>query len=68
MKTIKSYYFNFAGIFGWFIVGTLLKKKIIPKSNMILYNKLVPIFKLLDKLTINKIGLSIINISKKIVE
>ena len=64
-KTIKTYYFNFVGILGWFLTGTILRKKTIPKSNMRLYNKLVPLFKFIDLILLNKVGLSVINISKK---
>jgi 2-polyprenyl-3-methyl-5-hydroxy-6-metoxy-1,4-benzoquinol methylase len=65
MKKIKTSNFNFAGIFGWFFVGNILKKKTIPESNMKLYNVLVPIFKIVDFLVLNRIGLSVINISQK---
>lgn len=65
MKKISTYNFNFAGIPGWFFVGKILNKKIIPESNMKLFNKLVPLFKLIDRITLNKIGLSVINISRK---
>ena len=64
-KTINTYYFNFVGIFGWFLTGTILGKKTIPKSNMRLYNKLVPLFKIIDAVLLNKVGLSVINISQK---
>lgn len=64
-KLIKSYYFNFMGIFGWFLVGKILGRKVIPESNMKAYNFLVPIFKLIDKILINKIGLSVIQVAKK---
>lgn len=64
-KLINSYYFNFIGIFGWFIVGKVLGKKIIPESNMKIYNTLVPIFKIVDKIIFNKVGLSVIQIAKK---
>ena len=62
---IKTWYFNFAGIFGWYIVGNLLKKKIIPESNMKLYNTLTPIFKAVDFLIFRKMGLSVVLVSKK---
>jgi len=55
-----SQYFNFVGIFGWYFSGNILKKKIIPKGQMTLYNKLVPIFKIIDKIVFNRMGLSII--------
>lgn len=65
LKIKKSWYFNFAGIFGWFIFGKILNKKTITESNMILYNLLTPLFKLLDYLTFNKLGLSVIVIGQK---
>jgi len=65
IKIKKSWYFNFAGIFGWFIVGKILNKKVIPESNMIIYNLLTPLFKLLDYITFNKVGLSVIVVGQK---
>lgn len=64
-KLIRSWYFNFAGIFGWFLVGSMLKKKLIPESNMKLYNLLTPIFKIADKVVLNKMGLSVIAVYQK---
>lgn len=65
-KFQKSWYFNFAGIIGWFIVGSLLKRNIIPESNMKVYNFFTPFFKLIDWLTCRKIGLSVIAVYQKI--
>lgn len=64
-KLIRSWYFNFAGIFGWFLVGSVMKKKLIPESNMKLYNVLTPIFKIADKVVLNKMGLSVIALYQK---
>lgn len=65
LEFIKSWYFNFAGILGWYIAGSLLKKEIIPESNMKLYNFLTPIFKILDIITFGKVGLSVVGVFKK---
>jgi 2-polyprenyl-3-methyl-5-hydroxy-6-metoxy-1,4-benzoquinol methylase len=62
---IKSKYFNFAGIVGWYVSGKLQKNKILPKDQVKLYNMLVPIFKLIDKIVFNSIGLSVIVVGKK---
>lgn len=62
---IKSQYFNSAGILGWFVSGKLQKNKTIPQGQMKLYNLLVPVFKLVDKILFNKIGLSVISIGQK---
>jgi len=61
----KTFSFNVIGILGWFITGSILKKKTIPEGQMGLFNKLVPIFKLADVLTFKKIGLSVICFSVK---
>lgn len=62
---LHKQYFNFAGILGWFVSGTLLRKKIIPSGQMKIYNQLVPLFKILDKIIFNAIGLSTIVVGRK---
>jgi 2-polyprenyl-3-methyl-5-hydroxy-6-metoxy-1,4-benzoquinol methylase len=62
---VHGQYFNAMGILGWFVSGALQENKTIPKNQMSLYNKLVPIFKLIDKLLFNKIGLSVISVGEK---
>ncbi|MBL0341434.1 MAG: methyltransferase [Bacteroidetes bacterium] len=61
----KSFYFNAAGIPGWFVSGKLQKNKTIPKSQMKIFNSLVPLFKIADSLLLNKVGLSVVCIGKK---
>ena len=58
-------HFNFVGILGWFVSGQILKKKDIPKGQMKLYNTLVPIIKIVDKVLLNSVGLSTILVGKK---
>jgi 2-polyprenyl-3-methyl-5-hydroxy-6-metoxy-1,4-benzoquinol methylase len=62
---IHKQYFNAAGMAGWYINGTLLKKKLIPPDQMKAFDKLVPAFKLADKLIMNAMGLSVIHIGVK---
>jgi len=64
-KIIHNQYFNFAGIAGWFVSGKLQGNKSIPKGQMSFYNKLVPLFKLADKVLFNKVGLSVITVGRK---
>jgi len=64
-KIIKEQYFNAVGIMGWYISGRLLKNKLIPEGQMKLYNSLVPIFKIIDKIIFNKFGLSVITVGEK---
>lgn len=61
----KSKYFNLMGVFGWFFSGKILKKKTIPGDQLKIFNLLVPFFKILDLLTFNKVGLSVILVGNK---
>jgi SAM-dependent methyltransferase len=65
LQIIHNQYFNFTGIFGWIFSGKILNKKLIPEGQVSFYNKLVPLFKIIDKCIFNTIGLSVITIGKK---
>lgn len=65
LEIIHTQYFNLAGILGWYVSGKLQKNEIIPGGQMDLYNRLVPAFKLLDKLAMNLAGLSVIAVGRK---
>lgn len=65
LHIINKTYFNFVGIFGWYITGNLLRKKSIPGDQMSLFNILVPIFKIIDMIIFRRIGLSTIIVGKK---
>ena len=64
-EVVKTWYFNLAGIFGWFFFGTVLRGKNITKGQMNIYNRLVGLFRIVDKLTFRRIGLSVIGVGKK---
>jgi 2-polyprenyl-3-methyl-5-hydroxy-6-metoxy-1,4-benzoquinol methylase len=64
-EIIHSQYFNLIGILGWYISGRLLRKKTIPEGQMDLYNTLVPVFRVIDKLTLDILGLSVIAVGRK---
>lgn len=59
-KIIHQQYFNFMGLFGWYFSGSILNKKNIPSGQMKIYDKLVPVWKNLDRIIQNKVGLSTI--------
>lgn len=59
-QIVHSQYFNFAAIAGWWFSGSVLKNKTIPSGQMKLYNQLVPIFRWIDKIVMNKVGISVI--------
>ncbi len=59
-QIVHNQYFNFAAIAGWWFSGNVLKKKTIPVGQMRIYNMLVPIFRIIDKIILNKVGISVI--------
>lgn len=64
-SVLHSQYYNAAGIAGWFVSGKMQHNKIIPATQIRLYNKLVFFFKLFDKLIFNSFGLSVISVGQK---
>lgn len=61
---LKSFYFNFIGIIAW-LYAKILRLKTIPAGEMSLFNRLVPIGRLIDKILFRKAGLSAIIVGKK---
>ena len=62
---VHRQYFNFMGIFGWYLSGSILKRESIPSNQMKIYDKLVPAWRILDKVIQNKMGLSTIVVGRK---
>lgn len=65
LKILRRFHFNCMGILGWFVSGGLLKKKTIPSGSMKLYDRLVPVFKIIDAAMLGQIGLSVIVVGEK---
>ena len=61
----KLFNFNAAGVFGWFLFGKIFQSRQLKKSQMNVYNKLVSIFILIDRLLFRIFGLSLIIIGRK---
>ncbi|MEP7108361.1 MAG: class I SAM-dependent methyltransferase [Ferruginibacter sp.] len=64
MNLIHARYFNFAGIFGWWFTGNVLKSKVIPGYLLKIFNKLIPLSRILDRLIFYRSGLSVIVIAQ----
>ena len=64
LSIIHSQYFNAAGIAGWFMNGLLFHKRIIPRKQLQLFDKLIPFMKLVDTITFYRIGLSVIAVGR----
>lgn len=64
-NVLNSFYFNAAGIAGWVFFGGILKQRTINKDEVSVYNSLVPIFKIVDKMLLKRIGLSVVVVGEK---
>ncbi|MBU0765042.1 MAG: class I SAM-dependent methyltransferase [Bacteroidetes bacterium] len=62
---VKTFSFNAAGIPGWWFSGKVQRNKIIPLKQMSLYNRLVPLFRLIDRLLFRSVGLSVVIVGRK---
>ena len=60
LQVTDSQYFNCAAIAGWWFSGSLMKKEVIPSGQMKVYDMLVPVFKIVDAVLMNKVGISVI--------
>ena len=60
LQIVHNQYFNLAAIAGWWFSGSVLKNRTIPTGQMKIYDMLVPIFKIIDKLVFNRVGISVI--------
>lgn len=58
-------YFNPFGILGWFLNGSVLRRRILPKNQVKVFNKMVPFFRSLEKITPNWVGQSLIVVGEK---
>lgn len=59
-EIIRMFYFNMVGIIGWYVNGNLCKKSQVNQSAFKIYDKIVPIMRLAEKITCKKIGISLI--------
>ncbi len=58
-------YLNLLGVLGWWLNGKILKKKIIPKSQMLLYNKVVRYSSKIEKFLPKPLGLSLFCVGQR---
>ncbi|MBM4339933.1 MAG: class I SAM-dependent methyltransferase [Deltaproteobacteria bacterium] len=58
-------YFNFFGILGWYLNGTLLKRRLLPEGQMGMFNKMVPLFRIAEKMIPGRVGQSLIAVGEK---
>ena len=58
-------YFNLFGILGWFVNGTLLRRRLLPVKQISVFNKMVPLFVRIEKFVPTWIGQSLIVVGEK---
>lgn len=64
-RIIGEKYFNALGMLGWWVSGSILRKKTLPANQLSFYNKIVPLARLIDKVLLRRIGLSVIVAGEK---
>ena len=62
---IGAKYFNAMGMLGWWVSGSVLRKKTLPANQLSFYNKIVPVARQIDKLLLGRVGLSVIIAGEK---
>ena len=66
-KLEKMFMFNALAIPGWFVNGTILRKKTLDEGSLKIFNYLVPLLNFTEKIILRqKIGISLIAVLKKI--
>lgn len=64
-EIMRCWHLNMAGILGWFWSGTVFKRKTLPFGQLKFYNRLVPLFRIADKMVLNQVGLSVVGVGRK---
>jgi len=64
-RVCSAKYFNFFGIFGWFVNGTLLKRRFLHPDQIKAFNTLVPFFVWMEKVMPTLVGQSLIVVGEK---
>jgi len=58
-------YLNLLGVFGWWLNGKVLKRRIIPRSQILLYDRIVWLAEKLEKFLPKPIGVSLFCVGRK---
>ena len=65
LSVIHQQYFNVLGILGWVLDGSLLKKRLIPRQQLMIFDKLMPLIRMVDMIAFRSFGLSTIAVGRK---
>lgn len=64
-QMLSLVFFNPFGILGWYVNGSMLRRRILPKNQVKIFNRMVPLFKSLEKITPDWTGQSLIVVGEK---
>ncbi len=66
LSTPSMWYFNIAGIPGWWFNGKVLNRTKPPAEQVVLFNKLVPLLSFIENIVKPPVGLSLYAVGTKI--
>jgi SAM-dependent methyltransferase len=64
LEVSKSWYFNAAATLGWALTGGVFSREEIPKGEATLFDRLVPLWRLVDRALGSRVGLSVIAVGQ----
>jgi SAM-dependent methyltransferase len=65
LPRVYARYLNLLGVFGWWLNGKILKRSIIPKGQMLLYDKILILSSRIERFLPKPIGLSLFYVGRK---
>jgi SAM-dependent methyltransferase len=65
LEPVHVRYFNMVGALGWFFSGKILRRKVLPRQQLHIYDKMVPILRPLERLLGPPFGLSVFCVAQK---
>jgi len=63
---LHAFYHNVFGILGWFLTGKVLRRGRLSPTSLVLFDRLVPIMRVVESMMGPPIGLSVILVSRKV--
>lgn len=64
LEVSRAFYFNAVATLGWAVTGRLLGRDQIPQAEATLFDRLVPVWRLVDRAVSSRVGLSVIAVGR----
>lgn len=65
-EIVRQKYFNLLGALGWLVNGRLLRRRVPPTGQLKLFNRLVPLIRVLEGTVSMPAGISLLSVSRKL--